>query len=357
MQVIFLNEQTLKVIDHAFATDDFEIVLDALIPQSSTFNIKKEDLKASIGDYLVVRRNSYSYIGIISSIEKKNETVIKITTKDFLSKFDVEVPVSSYGGSIAQFIINLINTHFRSSGDAKQNLSYLQTEVRVIKTGSLNYEPDTKKNILKLMEEFTKTYGIGLVYELVITNGVITNIKLIAKDVTKGIIIKSDLGTISNLTISDSNNNALNKIIFTPKKENTLYRTTVAYYLLSDGTITTSTTAVKRIDNVSFKYEFYADNDYSSLLTKATSALIDSSLEHNITFDFSFVANKIAALTELSLGTFVSFITPIKTYDTLVTKITYKGTFNQATIVLGEYRTSLTDKLKLINRRGGSSWP
>ncbi len=352
MQIVFLNEQTLKVIDYAFASDDFEIVLDALVPQSSTFHVNKESLNADVGDYLVVRESDYFYIGIITSIEKIDERYIKLSTKDFLSKFDVEVPVYSYTGNISQFLINLINTHFRSSLDAKQNLSYLLTEIMINKTGTLSYEADKKVNILKLVEEFSKTYGIRLAYELIIVNGVISNIKIRVVAVTKGLTIKSDLGTISNLVISDTNANALNKIIFYPKSDNVLRTSVVSYYLLNDGTISTNASSLKRIEKVSFKCEFYADSDYSSLLTKATSALIDSSLEHNITFDFSFLANKIEALSELSVGTFVSFVTPKKTYETIVTKMVYKGTFRQGTITLGEHRISLTDKLKLINRRG-----
>ena len=33
MQLIFLSEQDLSVLDYAYATDDFNIILDALVPQ------------------------------------------------------------------------------------------------------------------------------------------------------------------------------------------------------------------------------------------------------------------------------------------------------------------------------------
>lgn len=204
MQLVFLNEQTLKVADYAQANDDFEIVLDTLVPQPSIFHINKTKLNVDFGDYLVVREYDYFYIGIITSIEKTGEGAIKITTKDFLAKFDVEVPVSSYTGNIPHFILNLINTHFKTSTDTKQNLSYLQTEIMINKTGSLSYERDKKANFLKLVEEFSKTYGIRLAYELIIVNGVISNIKIKVVEVTKGLVIRSDLGTISKLIISDT---------------------------------------------------------------------------------------------------------------------------------------------------------
>ena len=99
------------------------------------------------------------------------------------------------------------------------------------------------------------------------------------------------------------------------------------------------------------KYEFYGDKDYDSLLTKATKALVASSLEHSITFNFSFHTNQIEALKNLKVGAIVRFITEKKTYDTIVSKMEFKGTFNVAKVTLGEYRLSLTDKLKLFDRR------
>ena len=102
---------------------------------------------------------------------------------------------------------------------------------------------------------------------------------------------------------------------------------------------------------VKMKYEFYSDKDYASLLTKATKALVDSSLEHTITFNFSFLTNKIEALKELKVGAIVVFITENKTDETIVSKMEFKGTFKIAKVTLGEYRLSLTDKLKIFDRR------
>lgn len=351
MEIIFLNEQDLSIIDHGYATDDYEIVLDALIPQKSSFVINKPTLNVELGDYLVVRDREYFYIGIVTGIEKQEDETTKVSTKDFLGILDVTVPVSSFTGSISQFLIDLIRSHFKWSGDAYQNLSYLTTQIDFTKTGILTYDADATANILDLVEEFSKTYGIRLAYELIISNGSITGICVKAVAVTKGITIRSDLGTITNLLISDANENSVNKIIFFPKSDNTSHTGTVSYYLLTNGTVSTLATSPYRIEKVRFKYQAYSDKDYTSLQTKATSALIDSSLEHSITFDFSFVTNGIEALADLSIGAFVEFITPLKTYETLVTKIKYKGTFDSAEITLGEYRVSLTDKLKLLDRR------
>ena len=351
MDILFLSERNLAVLDHAYATDDFEIVLDALVPQKSTFNINKKNINAGIGDYLAVKDRNYFYIGIIAAIDEDKKATLKVSTRDFLSKFDVKVPVSSFDGNISQFLINLINNHFKYSGDPSQNLPYLVTEIECSKSGALSYEDDETANIIDLAEEFSKTYGIRLAYELVIANGAITNIRVKAVSVVKGVKLRSDLGTITNLVISDTNEASANKITYYPKSDNAVYRSTISYYLYNDGTVSTVAASDKRITPVVFKSEKYSDNDYPSLLTKATSALIDSSLEHSITFDFAYSINKIEALNDLSLGTYVEFVSPKKTYSTLITKITYKGTFNAASLVLGEYRATLTDKLKLLNRK------
>ena len=352
MELIFLSERNLAVLDYASVSDDFEIILDALVPQKSTFKINKTSLKAGIGDYLTIKDNKYSYIGVITAIDEDSKGGLKISTKEFLSKFDVKVPVKTYSGNISQFLIDLIKTNFVNSSDTSQNIPYLLTEIEYSKTASITYDDDQMENILDLIEEFSKTYGVRLAYELVIVQGEIKNIKIKAVSVIKGVTLRSDLGTITDLVISDTNESSINKVIFVPKKSNTSHKSRVQYYLLSDGTITTTGSSALRIVPVVFKYESYSDNDYANLKTKATSSLIDSSLEHNITFTFAYGINKIESLKNLVLGTYVEFITPKKVYDSLITKITYKGTFESAQLVLGEYRTTLTDKLKLLNRKG-----
>ena len=351
MELIFLSERNLAVLDHAYANDKYEIILDALVPQKSKFTVNKHSLNVLIGDYLLVKDRNYFYLGIIDSIEDEDNGTLKVTTKDFLSKFDVDVPVKSFSGNVASFLLDLIYSNFRASGDSKQNLTYLETEIEASKNGSLTYEDDASANIIDLNQEFSKTYGFRLSYEIKIEAGKFKRIVVKTVAVKKGVKIKSNLGTITNLVIKDSNNDSLNKISYVPSKSNTTRKNKVDYFLLNDGSISTAADDPKRIVPVSFKIQTYSDSDFSSLLTKATKALIDSSLEHSISFDFAASINKLDSLNNLSVGDFVEFITPMKTYETLITKIIYKGSFNIFNVTLGEQRISLTDKLKLLDRR------
>ena len=179
MHLIFLDEQDLSVLDYGYATDDFDIILDALVPQKSKFTVNKQSLKAKVGDLLIVKESGYPYVGIITSIKADDKNQTKVETKDFLSLLDVDVPLpTSFSGNSAQFIVNLINNTFKYSGDTYQNVSYLETSVEVVKNCSLTYEADTKENILDLVEEFSKTYGIRLEYEVVLANGKFSKIKI-----------------------------------------------------------------------------------------------------------------------------------------------------------------------------------
>ena len=306
MQLIFLNEQDLSVIDYGYATDDFDIILDALIPQKSKFTVNKQSLKAKIGDLLVIKDNGYPYVGIITSIKTDEKKQTKVETKDYLSLLDVDVPLpTSFSGNSAQFIVNLINNTFKYSGDVYQNVSYLETSIEVVKNCSLTYEADSKENILDLVEEFSKTYGIRLEYEVVLSNGKFSKIRIKVVSSKIGITMKSTLGTITDLNVNDTNEISLNKVYYIPKAENTQHTNQVVYYLTNEGQVVTTAPALQRIHKVKMKYEFYSDKDYDSLLTKATKALVDSSLEHNITYNFSVITKKDEALNELKCGAIV----------------------------------------------------
>ena len=352
MELIFLNEQTLRIVDYAYCLDDYEIVLDALIPQKSKFTVTKQNLNVEISDLLVVRDNGYFYVGIITSMSAEENNVTKIETMDFLSILDIDVPLpTSFEGNVAEFLVDLINQNYKTNSDTYQNIDYLELIIEVNKTVSLTFEENAKDNILDLIEDFSKTLGIRVCYEVVFENGLFSKINLKVVESNIGIKIKNDLGTITNLVVNDINENSLNKVIYVPKTENEEYTDTVIYYLQTDGTVTTDNNLSLRYPKVKFKYEFYSDKDYPTLLTKARKALIDSSLKHSITFNFSFMTNKIEYLCNLKLGTFVEFLSKDKVYETIVTKMVYKKALNTADITLGEYRVSLTDKLKLLDRR------
>ena len=61
MELIFLRERDLQVLDHASCTDNFEIVLDSLVPQKSKFTISKKTVNVENSDLVVVRENTEDF--------------------------------------------------------------------------------------------------------------------------------------------------------------------------------------------------------------------------------------------------------------------------------------------------------
>lgn len=352
MEVIFLKRSDLTVLDYGFVDKEFQILIDSVIPQKSTFTINKRDINASVGDLLIIKKD-INYIGIINSfVADKEKYVTKVTTSDFISILDIKVKLTSYSGNISVYLTNLITKAYINSGDSYQNLKYLSiARDYASATGKLTYEADTIDSISSVVATLNKAYSIGITYTLKYDNGVISGIELHIKECTRGMVLKSNFKGITDLVISDSNEQSTNKVIFEPSDENVTYRKTISYYLLSDGKITTDPANSKRITSVSSITKTYKDADYGSLETTAQSEMLSSSLEHSITFNL-MMNNKVAVpFVDLNVGDFIEFITPTKTYETMVTQIIFKNNLYQAGITLGEYRVSLTDKLKLLSKK------
>ena len=353
MEVVFLDGLNLEIKDNAFCDTDYEIILDTVIPQKSKFTVNKVDINCEVGDLIYLKGIPFLYIGVITSLEKTEELTTTIQTKDFLSKFDIKVPVTSFTNKeIGTQLLNLIKENFYSTTDPHKKMSYLLFHNYNNILGSVTFDDDKLESIVDLNESWSKTFGARLGYELVLTNGKITNIRVVSKRITKGFSLRSNLGAISDLVINDSNEQDLNEIVFVPKKENTSHKDRISYCLLIDGTLSTNPLDENRPTKALFEYETYSDSDYDSLESKAKEKLIDSSLDHSITFKITTDNNTISPFRDFWLGDFANFISSNKVYETMVSQITFKETMEYASITLGEYRVKLTDKLKLLTRKG-----
>lgn len=353
MELVFLSKEDLSVLDFGYVDSDFQIIIDSVIPQKSTFQVNKVKIDVEIGDIVILKNSVINYIGIICSIEEDEEKgQCKIQTNDFISILDIKVKLNSYSGNISLYLYDLIYNAYISNNDPYQKISYLQIsrDYQVI-SGSLNYEDDTIDSISNVVNTLNKAYSIGVKYNLIFDNGTISGIELHITSVTKGMILKSNFSGVSNLVISTSGDQSINKITFIPSDENVSYKSRVSYYLLTDGTITTNASDSKRIKNVSSSVKIYKDSDYATLLTTAQSEMLISSLEHSIQFNLLMNNQVVDPFVDLNVGDFIEFITPDKTYQTLVTQFSFKGNLYQASVTLGEYRINLTDKIKLLTKK------
>ena len=353
MELVILNRTNLEVKDYGYFGSDYEIVLDAVVYQKSKFTINKPNLNAEVGDIVFTRGLPFYYIGIIETISKEDEDLkVSLEVNDFSSIFDIEVTVSSYTGDLCEFLRLLIYKTFINNSDKYQVLPYLNLTKSCAINGSLTYEGTELVSITEVSEMLAKRYGIRYKCSLNIDHeGIIKGINVEITGVTKGMKIRHDLQCIKDLEIVDSNKQGSNKIIFYPNDDNVTYKSTITYYLLTDGTITTSSTHSKRIKNVKCMSQFYSDNEYSSLYTKATSELLKSNLEHNIEFKISVDNLVLVPFENINVGDFLEFVTEKKTYSTMVTQLSVKGNLYECSVVLGEYRIKLTDKIKLLEKK------
>lgn len=355
MELIFLDRATLSYKDHGFVDNEFELVVDLVVTQKSNFQVNKINLKAEVGDVVVLRENNYSYIGIIETLEVSEDKRTKVQTNDFKELFNVKVPIKSFFGDLASFLADTIRTYFINSSDNYQNLSYLTIETRTSVTGNLSFDADNLMTISDLIELVSKSYGVNLKYQVSFLRGRFTGIHLIIDSVNTGIKLSGDVACIRDTVISDSDEQLTNKVIFYPKTENTSYKNTVEYFLLTDGNLSTNKTDPLRYKSVCFESEFYSDTEYEQLETKARSKMTTSTLDHSITFTLAMNNNIIHPLSDVFLGDFIEFFVNDKAYNTCITQIKFKNGFSEAYITLGEYRTKLTDKIKILTKSVNSS--
>lgn len=350
MELIFLDRNTLQYKDHGFVDSFFEINLDLVLIQKSSFVVNKTNINANVGDIVTLRDYKYFYLGIIETLELTDQYTTTVRTLDYKEIFNIEVPVENFNGDVAGYLEEIIIKHFINSNDASQNLPYLEISKETSMIGTLHFEENKIMSIGSLIELITKNYGINIKNEVQFIRGRITGIKLRIVNVSQGIKIKSNFAPIMDLVINDSESQMINKIIYYPKKENINYRNTVAFYLLTNGEISQNNNDPNRYRTVHPKSFYYSDKEYDTLSSKASNEMLGSKLDHNISFNLKMNNRSIIPLDNLNLGDFVLFVTGSKTYDSVVTGIKFKDGFHVATITLGEYRIKLTDKIQLLSK-------
>ena len=352
MKLIFLDRTTLRYKDNAYVSGEFEIVLDSVVKQKSNFTVNKETINAVVGDIAVLKEGKLSYIGIVQSITRNEDKTSKVQLSDFKEILGIKVPISSYSGNLCALLKSVIEKAFVSNADGRQNLKYLKVESLSDVEGTLSYDADTLIDIGDLIELLAKTYGIVVKHDVEFVRGRFSYIRITIEKETHLVKLRHDLKVISNLKIKESEEDVVNKCIFYPKEENETNRKQVEYYLLTDGTVTTDRGDPRRYPYVSLYSEYYSDDEYEKLEGKAKEKMAMAPSDHQITFDLDVCNRVFVPLGNIFVGYLVEFHAPKRPYVTRLTQIKYKNTLASCTLTLGEQRTSLTDRIKLMG--GGS---
>lgn len=351
MELIFFDRNSLQYKDYGFVDNEYDIQLDLVVTQRSSFLVNKSKLNIALGDILIIKNKDFFYVGIIESIEVQNEFKTQIHTLDFKEIFNKEILALTFEGDVASYLEQMIRSNFIESSDNNQNLSYLTIENQASVQGVLFFEEDRIIAISELIELINKSYGISMLYEVTFIRGRVLGIKIKINQTSTGIKIKSNLKNITDLVINDSEAQLVNKVIFYPKHSNTEHLQEVIYLLLTNGEISNDLNHPLRYRNVNSKAFIYSDNDYPKLDLRARNEMLSSKLDHQITFTI----NNNQSNPKLQLGDFVEFITESKVYDSIVTGLRYLKTMKLTQVTLGEFRIKLTDKIKLLNKTVKSS--
>ena len=169
MELVFLNREDLSVLDYGYVEKDYQIVIDSVIPQKSTFNVNKTNINAEVGDLMIVKHKTINYIGIILSIEvDEDKGISKVQTNDFISILDIKVKLKSFTGNLSYYLFTLISDAYLLNYDTHQRIKYLSInrDYQNIQ-GTLTYEKDTIDSISSVLKTLNKAYSIGLTYKLV----------------------------------------------------------------------------------------------------------------------------------------------------------------------------------------------
>jgi len=354
MKLLFLDRHTLQYKDNAYISKQYELVLDMVLIKRSTFKVNKTKINCTIGDILVLRNETFSYIGILESIELGDDDTTQIKSLDFREIFNLDIQADSYSGDLADYLKQIITSNFKFNTDKKQNLSYLTVSKETSVTGTLNFETDKIINISKIFELASKSYGISSSTDVIYLRGRIRGIVFRIVSVRRGLKIRSDFSSILNIETNDSTSQLVNKVIFYPRSDNEIHKNIKTYYLLTNGDITEDSDSVYRYTSVMVNSYKYTDKDFETLETKARSDMITSKLDHNITFTIDMNNKIFVPFKNVYLGDYISFIHKGKTYESVITGIAFKDSLNKALITLGEYRVKLTEKIQLLSKNKSS---
>ena len=349
MELIIFDKKSFEIIDHIPFTDTFEIKLDLVISQKSTFKLSAVKINAKPKDIVFVKAQGFNYLGIIERVENEEGGIV-LSTLEFKEILNREIKPSSYNGEIATYLENIIKDTYIQNEDAFENLSYLSVSKETSKLGNLTFDGNKLLTISEMIELISKSYGVSVKEEIRIENGLIKGIVLRIVNVDSGLKLKAEQLSLMDLVVNESSESIINKVIFYPKEDNVLYKNTVIYYLLTDGTITTDKTSPLRYKDVERVIRQYSDNEYATILTKAESELSISRTNHQITFTVPLNHTIIRVFENFNIGDFIEFRYKDKIYDSVVSALSFSNTLKACFVTLGEFRIKLTEKIQILSK-------
>lgn len=324
--------------------ESYEIVLDTVINNESTFIINSDIGNTFQEDIAIVHERSFFYIGIVKKISSEGLKT-KINTVHFNNVLDTQYLTVNYPlGNLGEHLKAIITNNLISNSDSAQNMSFLYVRNESTAVGAISVTKPEVKTISQLISELNAAHGLRVETRLGIVQGEITHLKMVIRDEVTTLKLRYDLAMLRNLSINEDGSSPVNKVILYGEN-----LPTISYYLLMDGTVSMNANHELRIRPVKYAYISYQSGD--DPLVVAKKELVKDKFLHAITFDITMDNNILVPFRNIALGDQIEFITNGKSIRSILSQIRFKNTLKECSVILGEHRMKLTEKMKLMEKR------
>lgn len=306
----------------SFTTNLVSVCLDWEIHQSiydatSSVTILTPSTPPTEGDFVLF--DGDPYVGIVTEVElDTKETVVNMVQAVNLFNRDLFYSTMSYT-YLEDNLVNLIDTNYTNCTDAIYAKSFLSVSASSHTSGSC--KPDLEDNQYTIMSYMSKLRRLkGIVGEWSF-NRTSLNLNIYKKTFPSyNIDLSNPRYHVTEQTFSSQNVGKITVYC----EENTSYYT---YYLLTDGTVTTSYQTTNRVDG-----------EWQTLIVAESADISDSV---NDVFTQNYYSHRISFETDDSYDLYDQLVirTDGKVFDSYVSGVIKRKDSNRKTIECGELQT------------------
>ena len=335
--------------------EDVQYSEDYLSPDDNELTLLTVD--AQKGDYIRITNGNDEYFGIINTVSSKEEGLVEIGYKSFLSLFDTDcmfdTTLQDGTVSLEQTLANIISNMFISNSDSSMNVPGLSVATTSSTTGwGFNLKSDTENmhhcivNMLNvLIIRSMELYRVRLKVVPDVQSRTIT--LQIGRNAADPVTVEADLPNVinKNVVIKETNNDVNKLVVYDTES----YTTTRTYYLHPNGTY--NMTNSNRILPVVQEIRGTAPERNGSTITRTFAKMADSeaaevfgSIEYNNLIELEMLNDdSLVNPYNMEVGQVVNVISDGVSYNSILTGRKIGQT---TTLIFGTVRLDLTKRLK-----------
>jgi len=338
---------------HHTAVDSVEFSEDYLSPETNELTILYSPLPA-LYQYILIRRNSEEYFGIVTAVTESKESLLQISYKPFLSLFDERIMYDTDDqgtGTLEAALAGIIRDTWINNSDTVQNIPGLTvTTSSSTSRWGFNLKSD-KENMHHTAVNFLKVFIIQALskYRVRIKVTPDPQAKTITLDIgkvsTSVRYIEADLpNVISRNIVIKKTDDKVNKLTVYNTED---YSQTRTYYLHTDGSY--SRTNTDRIIPVVREIAQTAPERSGDTIKKSFAVMADAeaadcfAIEYDNLIELEVMHGDTLIQPELiEIGQVVAVISEGKAYNSMLTGRQVEDT---TLLIFGSIRLDLTKRI------------